>query len=166
MITFSPTVRQKRPLSPSVKRERLLLLTEWGLPLDTLLWRFDIDRPRATATLRFGGVEYRGHGRNLLDALGSAKAAYVAAPSAGCVPGLTMAHRGRNGGTMQLSKAQPHFHSTATVDACTRVQYSEGAPLPALATATAKAMSCASSTVTTGRNMCSGLTVRNSPRME
>lgn len=44
MITFSPTVRQKRPLSPSVKRERLLLLTEWGLPLDTSLWRIDIER--------------------------------------------------------------------------------------------------------------------------
>ncbi len=30
---------------------------------------------RATATLRFGGVEYRGHGRNVLDALGNAQAA-------------------------------------------------------------------------------------------
>ena len=34
-----------------------------------------IDRPRATATLRFGGVEYRGEGRNLIDALGNAQAA-------------------------------------------------------------------------------------------
>ena len=34
-----------------------------------------IDRPRATATLRFGGVEYRGHGRNLLDAIGNAQVA-------------------------------------------------------------------------------------------
>ena len=30
---------------------------------------------RATATLRFGGVEYRGEGRNLIDALGNAQAA-------------------------------------------------------------------------------------------
>ena len=30
---------------------------------------------RATATLRFGGVEYRGHGRNVLDALGNAQVA-------------------------------------------------------------------------------------------
>ena len=30
---------------------------------------------RASATLRFGGVEYRGEGRNLLDALGNAQAA-------------------------------------------------------------------------------------------
>ena len=30
---------------------------------------------RASATLRFGGVEYRGQGRNMLDALGNATAA-------------------------------------------------------------------------------------------
>ncbi len=30
---------------------------------------------RASATLRFGGVEYRGHGRNVLDALGNAQVA-------------------------------------------------------------------------------------------
>jgi len=34
-----------------------------------------IDRPRATATFRIGGVEFPGHGRNVLDALGNAQAA-------------------------------------------------------------------------------------------
>ena len=34
-----------------------------------------IDRPRATATFRIGGVEFTGHGRNVLDALGNAQAA-------------------------------------------------------------------------------------------